>query len=148
MNRRGFLAALAAVPALPMAAKAERAPASAVGMVRGQEFVIHASRGWLGPAGLSVSSDKIGKLPKRAVVGKVLDRERLLIAYSDEPCDHIEMYDGHAPLGHDRDYSTKAELLAATGKPGFYATCLSEGLARPFGSFNGRPAYEWGAIIR
>src|SRR5690606_26753234 len=128
--------------------KAECAPASGVGMVRGQEFVIYASRGWLGPAGLYVSSDEVGSLPKRAVVGKVLDRERQLVSFSDEPCRSIEMYDGHAALTFDRDYATEEELLASSGKPGRYATCLARGLARPFGSFNGRPAYEWGAIIR
>lgn len=152
MNRRGFLAALAVAPVMPLVAKAEGAPVA--GAVHGREFVASA-RGAHWAKNLSAINANLGvivpsnqgKLPDGAVAGEVIDAERLLISFSDQPCSSIEMYDGHAALTFDRDCSTKEELLAATGNPGHYVTCCAEGMARPFGTFNGRPAYRWGAIV-
>jgi len=75
----------------------------------------------------------------------VIDAERLIVSFCDGPCSRIEMYDGHAPLGYDRDFDTVEELRQSTGR--LAITRPPGSGVRPNGSINARPAYEWAALV-
>ncbi len=155
MKRRGFIAALAALPFMPFAAKAN-ATAGSMRMVgeRVPELklsardlsAINANLGTV-EAGDVARSRIHGKLPATARASKMVNRHALILQVADGPVRSIKAYDGHAPLTFDRDYAKGEELRAATGKPGRYATCLAEGLWRPFGAFSGKSAFVWGAEV-
>lgn len=160
MKRRGFLAALAALPLTPFAVKANAAPQIGNMRIVGAriaELEVMNIRGI--NAGCIPSSllddapvadwmgDGHGKLPATASASKMVNRHALILQAAHGPVRSIKAYDGHAPLTFDRDYATGEELRAATGKPGRYATCLAEGLWRPFGAFSGKPAFVWGAEV-
>lgn len=159
-DRRTVLMGLAALPALPIAAQASsvlpddsclkvinanmgKITASRITATAGRN-VFYATEGGYGPYLL----DNLGKLPDGAFLGEVIDPIHRIVRFSEMPLSSIEMYDGHAALSYERDCATIDELRAAQGRPGYYVTCLAEGVARPFSTFNGRPAYEWGALIR
>jgi len=153
MKRRGFLAAVAALPLMPFVGKRDAVAASGMRMVGSAPPYIEAF-----PVALrdtAVMADwagapypiAFGKIPDGAVTGTVIDAERLIVSFCDGPCSRIEMYDGHAPLGYDRDFDTVEELRQSTGRLGYYSTCLAAGVCRPYGSINGKPAYEWAALV-
>jgi hypothetical protein len=71
----------------------------------------------------------------------------LILQFHDSALQAITLYDGGVPLINDGDVATLDDLSAATGNPGHYVTCLALGLAKPFGAFNGRPAFTWTADI-
>lgn len=156
MNRRGFLAALAALPAVAVGAAKAMAK---------QEYNFSAAFGYAGKATAFVPGDEIRnvrivdralmlpvaqcKYPasyedklRSAVADDVVDVERRIFRASNGG-GHICAYDGCNALTFDRDYRTSAELIAATGQPGRYATCKAEGLWRPFGHLDGLPAFQW-----
>jgi len=159
MKRRGFLAAVAALPLMPFVGKRDAAAARGRYIHRGAYIVgergpeleafstalrdAAATADWAG-APYPIA---FGKIPDGAVTGTVIDAERLIVSFCDGPCSRIEMYDGHAPLGYDRDFDTVEELRQSTGRLGYYSTCLAAGVARPYGSINARPAYEWAALV-
>jgi hypothetical protein len=82
-----------------------------------------------------------------SVPGVLCNPYDLLIQVHDGPVSSITAYDGGIPLTLDKDYASIALLRAATANPGKYATCLAEGVWRPFGSFKGRPAFVWTADV-
>jgi hypothetical protein len=82
-----------------------------------------------------------------SVPGVLVNPYDLLIQVHDGPVNSITAYDGGIPLAFDQNYSTVSALRAATGNPGRYATCLSAGVWRPFGSFKGRPGFVWTADV-
>lgn len=71
----------------------------------------------------------------------------LFLQFSASAVSSIVLYDGGVPLIDDGDVADFAALKAASGNPGHYKTCLALGIARPFGTFNGRPAYTWTADV-
>ena len=163
MKRRGFLAAVAALPLMPFA---RQAAAARGGYIHRGTYIVGElspaleATGWkieaqTGGTLASVEADwagapypiAFGKIPDGAVIGTVIDAERLIVSFSDGPCSRIEMFDGHAPLGYERDFDTVEELRQSTGRLGYYSTCLAAGVCRPYGSVNARPAYEWAALV-
>lgn len=147
MKRRGFLAAFAALPFVPFAPKGAFAEGgritSAMFKVGSAGPELEISPGY--PLSGGRFDDGHGKLPPEATESTMVNPHALVLRAAEGPVASIRAYDGHAALTLDRDYATGDELFAATGRPGRYATCLAEGLWRPFGSFNGKPAFAWGA---
>jgi hypothetical protein len=81
------------------------------------------------------------------VPATVVNEFNLFLQFSASAVSSIVLYDGGVPLINDGDVADLAALYAATGNPGHYRTCLAQGLAKPFGAFNGRPAYTWTADV-
>lgn len=81
------------------------------------------------------------------VPATVVNDFNLFLQFSAGPVASIVLYDGGVNLINDGDVPDLAALVAATGNPGHYRTCLALGIARPFGSFSGRPAYTWTADV-
>lgn len=71
----------------------------------------------------------------------------MFLQFSASPVHSIALYDGGVPLINDGDEPDLTALRAATGNPGHYKTCLALGIAKPFGTFNGRPAFIWTADV-
>jgi hypothetical protein len=71
----------------------------------------------------------------------------LILQFHDGAVSAITLYDGGVALVNDGDVATLDALSAATGNPGHYKTCKALGLAKPFGSFNGRPSFTWTADV-
>lgn len=85
--------------------------------------------------------------PNRNVRGVMVDPYNLVIQVHDGEVQSITAYDGGVALTNAGDVANLAALYAATGNPGQYVTCNALGLWRPFGSFNGRPAFVWTADV-
>lgn len=81
------------------------------------------------------------------VPGALVDPYNLIIQVNDGAVNSITAYDGGVPLSLRQNYSSASALRTSTGNPGQYSTCLSAGLWKPHGSFNGRPAYVWTADV-
>lgn len=82
-----------------------------------------------------------------SVPATIVNDYNMFLQFSASALASITLYDGGVPLINDGDVPTIAALASATGNPGHYRTCLAAGLARPFGTFNGRPAFTWTADI-
>lgn len=82
-----------------------------------------------------------------SVSATVVNDFNMFLQFSASPLVSIVLYDGGVPLINDGDVPNIAALASATGNPGHYRTCLALGLARPFGTFNGRPAFTWTADV-
>jgi hypothetical protein len=82
-----------------------------------------------------------------SVPGVLVNPYDLLIQVHDGPVHSITAYDGGIALINAGDYATISALRSATQNPGKYATCLAEGVWRPFGSFKGRPGFVWTADV-
>lgn len=77
----------------------------------------------------------------------IVNPYNLILQFHDGAVSSITLYDGGIPLINDGDVATLAALASATGNPGHYQTCKALGLAKPFGSFNGRPCFTWTADV-
>ena len=82
-----------------------------------------------------------------SVPATIVNDFNMFLQFSASQLHEIQLYDGGVPLINDGDVATLADLAAATGNPGHYKTCLAQGIARPFGTFNGRPAFTWTADV-
>lgn len=82
-----------------------------------------------------------------SVPATIVNDYNMFLQFSASALNAIVLYDGGVPLINDGDVASLAALASATGNPGHYRTCLAHGIARPFGTFNGRPAYTWTADI-
>lgn len=77
----------------------------------------------------------------------VVNDFNIILQFSDSPLQSITLYDGGVPLINDGDVANLSALASATGNPGHYRTCLALGLAKPFGTFQGRPGFVWTADV-
>ncbi|MDF2797511.1 MAG: hypothetical protein K0R85_255 [Devosia sp.] len=91
---------------------------------------------------------------KPLVFGRVFNIElvpvnpfNLLYQASDGPCAAITCYDGGVLLTNAGDYPTIEALINASIRGGTVGTCLSLGLVRFGGAFNGKPAYAFTADV-
>lgn len=77
----------------------------------------------------------------------IVNDHNMFLQFSASEVESIALHDGGVPLINDGDVPNLTALAAATGNPGHYRTCLALGIARPFGTFNGRPAFTWTADV-
>lgn len=82
-----------------------------------------------------------------SVPATIVNDFNMFLQFSASRLHSIQLYDGGIPLINDGDLATLADLATATGNPGHYKTCLAQGIARPFGTFNGRPGFTWTADV-
>jgi hypothetical protein len=82
-----------------------------------------------------------------SVPATIVNDFNMFLQFSASAVNSITLYDGGVPLINDGDVANLSALASATGNPGHYRTCLAQGIARPFGTFNGRPAFTWTADV-
>lgn len=82
-----------------------------------------------------------------SVPATIVNDFNMFLQFSASALNSIALYDGGVPLINDGDVANLTQLASAAGNPGHYRTCLAQGIARPFGTFNGRPAFTWTADI-
>ena len=82
-----------------------------------------------------------------SVPATVVNAHNAMLQFSASPLAMIALMDGGAELVNDGDVANLAALAAATGNPGHYKTCLALGMAKPFGTVNGKPETIWTADI-